>query len=711
MAQQNLLTIGEIYKPVSASELLMAVRTREEMEAARLQNRLRYEKGQDDAEYNRGWSGFFTGEQGAEGDQPTQTGQASGPFGVPGLAPGTPSAPGQSQTSLPPPLPKTPATGPQRNLTGPVGYRSQDVDKEAEVIMKSLEKIESGGKVDARNPDGSVGVLQYQPATWDRYSREYNEEAFGGSGPLPNTPQNQRLVGQFKVKKWLSQGYAPQQIAAMWNGGEGNADWRGKKGINPNTGVAYDMPTYVEGRFLPEYLKRMEMEGMGRVTPGPEAGTTARGTTGVPSPTVDNSMSPAYIRGRMTAALVPFNSGLQKALSTNNQSTLTAYLDYVDANAPYLKKVTSFYRGLQINESDGEVSGTLPGGTVSPQLYTEWADRIPPELQPIFSEAMAKKLPLKFTLDGDRNVKKAELVKDIEVGMNKYGLAKQAVQEAKRARGDTSLVTATEIEDHLLDEQMGPIDPDALRKDAEFYGQTGQLPPNIGFGTSANRYKQKVRNEWSKLARESGLGDIPLALRSARYKSTRENLAKTENILNMTRNYEKTVEEYLPILEEQFDKVKVNKIRAIGDLEYKILNNLIGDPDARVLYGTLYETLVDYGKVVTGNFSIAGLTDTARVEGQKLLDAADNPESRKKILANFRTMMAKRSKALIDTSEEILDRGGLTNIKRPGEVGESSSRKGKGDIPQDKIDMYLGRAQGNLKKAKQMARDDGWDIK
>jgi len=60
--------------------------------------------------------------------------------------------------------------------------------------------------------------------------------------------------------------------------------------------------------------------------------------------------------------------------------------------------------------------------------------------------------------------------------------------------------------------------------------------------------------------------------------------------------------------------------------------------------------------VVTGNFGMGGLTDSARTEGRKLLSGADKPETFNKVLDNFQNLMNKRTGALKDTANGILNR-------------------------------------------------------
>jgi hypothetical protein len=110
----------------------------------------------------------------------------------------------------------------------------------------------------------------------------------------------------------------------------------------------------------------------------------------------------------------------------------------------------------------------------------------------------------------------------------------------------------------------------------------------------------------------------------------------------------------------------------------RVEKDMIGDPDAKAFYGTLYELLVDYSKVVTGNFGMAGLTDSARQEGAKLLSVADKPETFNKVLDNFQALMNKRTGALKDTANGILAKYNLSpQAKKAGSTTDSVRPKNK----------------------------------
>lgn len=64
---------------------------------------------------------------------------------------------------------------------------------------------------------------------------------------LPHTPQNERMVTEGMIKKWLAEGKSERWIFLEWNQGNGDGWGPGTKdcyaGVN-SSGVAYDSCDY-----------------------------------------------------------------------------------------------------------------------------------------------------------------------------------------------------------------------------------------------------------------------------------------------------------------------------------------------------------------------------------------------------------------------------------------------------------------------------------
>lgn len=111
------------------------------------------------------------------------------------------------------------------------------VETLAEKIVGVIETIETRGHSDcggARGGSGEHGCLQFQPATWRAYSREFYGEI------VKITPEREREVAIFKVQQWLDAGYSPRQIFLIWNQGNPSPC---KAGVN-KFGVRFDSCAY-----------------------------------------------------------------------------------------------------------------------------------------------------------------------------------------------------------------------------------------------------------------------------------------------------------------------------------------------------------------------------------------------------------------------------------------------------------------------------------
>jgi len=134
------------------------------------------------------------------------------------------------------------------------GYKYEDgkisrdySDVTAEQLAAAIKQHESGGNYNASGGSGESGAFQYTEPTWAQYSGEYTKDKLGQAQSLAPTPANQDAVTVYKIQKWMDSGYTPEQIASMWNAGQGRPDaykqnWRGTN----KYGVKYDTPAYVD---------------------------------------------------------------------------------------------------------------------------------------------------------------------------------------------------------------------------------------------------------------------------------------------------------------------------------------------------------------------------------------------------------------------------------------------------------------------------------
>lgn len=106
----------------------------------------------------------------------------------------------------------------------------------ASKIANAIKQVESQGNYSAKGASGEFGAYQFMPSTWKQWAGEF----LGDSNAQP-TPQNQDFVAQAKINSLVQQGYNPEEIALIWNGGTPKR----KAGVN-KFGVKYDSGAYAD---------------------------------------------------------------------------------------------------------------------------------------------------------------------------------------------------------------------------------------------------------------------------------------------------------------------------------------------------------------------------------------------------------------------------------------------------------------------------------
>ena len=101
---------------------------------------------------------------------------------------------------------------------------------------RAIRDVESGGDYTTRGQSGEYGAYQFTYDTWKQWAAE-----FLGNPEAPLTPENQDKVASAKIASLIAQGYGPQEIALIWNGGTPTI----KSGVN-QFGVQYDTGAYAQ---------------------------------------------------------------------------------------------------------------------------------------------------------------------------------------------------------------------------------------------------------------------------------------------------------------------------------------------------------------------------------------------------------------------------------------------------------------------------------
>lgn len=119
-----------------------------------------------------------------------------------------------------------------------VAIAVEKVDTTPELASKIADVIiEIEGKCSGNGQSGERGCFQYLPQTWKKYSTEVSGEI------LPRTDENERMVAEAMIRKWLYEGVSERGILLTWNQGTPGPDCY--KGIN-KWGVAYDSCDYAD---------------------------------------------------------------------------------------------------------------------------------------------------------------------------------------------------------------------------------------------------------------------------------------------------------------------------------------------------------------------------------------------------------------------------------------------------------------------------------
>lgn len=115
----------------------------------------------------------------------------------------------------------------------------EQLDQNVVALMKAISKQESGNRAVLPAEGAQVGgasIYQYTTGTWKGTAQKYL-----GNANAPLTRANENQATYKKIKEWKDAGYRPEQIASMWNAGEGEPNaYKGKFETNTSTHKAGD---------------------------------------------------------------------------------------------------------------------------------------------------------------------------------------------------------------------------------------------------------------------------------------------------------------------------------------------------------------------------------------------------------------------------------------------------------------------------------------
>lgn len=184
-------------------------------------------------------------------------------------------------------------------------------------------------------------------------------------------------------------------------------------------------------------------------------------------------------------------------------------------------------------------------------------------------------------------------------------------------------------------------DPNDMQMMVADYIVTGKQPTNMRDAATQRQF----RREANKMLKQYGMDPMTWAKSRVDARAATHALNKVQEVNTKTNQLEETANKLLDRAIEQHSSLKLGKTRKINDWLNHAKANWQGDPKTRTIEGTIYEALVDYGRVMSGNTSQGGITDSARAEAEKLLSAADNREAFLSIVENMKKTMSLRQEA------------------------------------------------------------------
>lgn len=217
------------------------------------------------------------------------------------------------------------------------------------------------------------------------------------------------------------------------------------------------------------------------------------------------------------------------------------------------------------------------------------------------------------------------------------------------------------------------LSPEAVDAAATSYNMTGKMP-SVGMGIGGVLQRKQILDRSAKMLKEEGLSNKDAVINQIKTKTTQTALNQLDKLRQYTNNFEERTNLLFDTLVPMRQKIIDSGIRSANTLINIAEGKVEGTPDQRELASQVYESMVDYGKVVTGQFSIAGMSDSARKETQQLLNAADREDTFVRLVGKdgrFRKNMTLTKKSYDDTYDAALVKlGGSPQKKEQAGAGK-----------------------------------------
>lgn len=204
---------------------------------------------------------------------------------------------------------------------------------------------------------------------------------------------------------------------------------------------------------------------------------------------------------------------------------------------------------------------------------------------------------------------------------------------------------------------------DTLEMDAWRYLTDGTLPTNMGRGAQGSAQATLIRNRSSALAKEMGMTPDEIRFAQLTNKTQVQAIGQLAKAKAQILQFEKTASMNADLALQASEKVDRTGVPVLNRWIQAGRVNIQGDPEATA-FNAANETFVsEYAKVMGGGYGAAATTEGAQQRAHTLLNTATNKEAYKRVVAQLKSEMDNRVKALNGQMEE--ERGNLRRGIRP----------------------------------------------
>ena len=214
---------------------------------------------------------------------------------------------------------------------------------------------------------------------------------------------------------------------------------------------------------------------------------------------------------------------------------------------------------------------------------------------------------------------------------------------------------------------------DAIDIQSWNYINKGTLPYRKGQGGGADRNDLVVRNA-ARIAGQLGMSAEELASMPAVYKADAQSLSKAtqkldavqatlESFHNNLETFDNIAKGVAPKLGgekakelgKELSKINFIGVQSLDDIKLRIQQQ-VNDPTANALLVAAMAAATDYGRIMQGPQSAAALTEGARKDAMRLINAAMDDKARTAVMGALDSDTAGQVKGLEDQREKILGR-------------------------------------------------------